>query len=386
MLVTEETRQLGTWHRAFMRSQTVDEERLLAASRRLGDAAVDPMIWPEIMEQVCVATRATGAVLLQSDSRTPDVPRTAGLDEYQRSSYFGDGWYARDIRAERGVPLLLQGAKVITDQDILTPEEMPRFGLYAESLIPNGLQWFAVIGFRAGSALWGLSIQRATREGPFDRHNKRVLGRLSDRLTETATLSKVVGRAVLTGMTNALELINRPAIALDRSGRVLGVNQAAETIFDDELRVRDGRLFARDRQARAALAQLVDQMRTTPDTAALPVAPIVVHRETRRPLVIRVLPVDGATRTPFLGARALLALLDLNAERRPDCAVVAQAFGLSPAETRLAALIATGLSPERAAEQLGVTRETVRTQLKAIFAKTGTSRQAELVALAGRLS
>jgi DNA-binding CsgD family transcriptional regulator len=99
-----------------------------------------------------------------------------------------------------------------------------------------------------------------------------------------------------------------------------------------------------------------------------------------------VLPVDGAARTPFLGARVLLTLTDLDAETQPDSTVIAQAFGLSPAETRLALLISNGTSPTEAAEQLGIARETARSQLKTVFAKTGTHRQAELAALLARIA
>lgn len=320
---------------------------------------------------------------MQGDSRTPDVPRTPEVDEFV-DSYFAEGWHTRDIRAEKAVPLLLAGAKVVTDHDILAPEEMERAGLYAESLIPHGLRWFAGIGFWAGPALWGLTVQRTQREGPFDRDDKRLLGQLSQRLSEAATLSYAVGRLVVEGMTNALQLVRQAALALDRSGAVVGMNPAAEQIFDDEFSVRNRRIFVRDKKARSALDAFIDQMRTMPDTAALPAAPIVVHRQRKRPLIIQVLPVDGAARTPFLGARVLLALSDLDCEVKPDSTTYAKAFGLSRAETALAALLGTGLSPKQAAEQLGVTYETARTQLKAIFAKTGVHRQSELVALLTR--
>jgi DNA-binding CsgD family transcriptional regulator len=54
-------------------------------------------------------------------------------------------------------------------------------------------------------------------------------------------------------------------------------------------------------------------------------------------------------------------------------------------EARLASPIASGISPERAAEDLGIARETARNQLKSIFAKADTHRQGELVALLSRL-
>lgn len=370
---------------AIIGRRGVNRERLQQASARLGEAAIDPRVWPEILEQISNAAGARGAVLLQGDSRTADVPRTSEVDEFV-DSYFAEGWHTRDIRAERAVPLLLAGAKVVTDRDILAPEEMKRAGLYAESLIPHGLRWFAGIGFWAGPALWGLTIQRTDREGPFGGEDKRLFADLSQRLSETATLSYAVGRLVLEGMTNALQLIHQAAIALDRSGTVLGMNPAAEQMFDDEFRVRNRRIFVRDKKARSTLDIFIDQIRTMPDTAALPAAPIVVRRERKRPLIIQILPIDGAARTPFLGARALLALSDLDLAAKPDSTTFAKAFGLSRAEAALASLLGTGLSPRQAAEQLGVTYETARTQLKAIFAKTGVHRQSELVALLTRPS
>jgi DNA-binding CsgD family transcriptional regulator len=54
-------------------------------------------------------------------------------------------------------------------------------------------------------------------------------------------------------------------------------------------------------------------------------------------------------------------------------------FGLTPAEARLAVHLVTGKSLRSAAAKLGISYETARSQLKNIFNKTGTGRQAELV-------
>lgn len=126
-------------------------------------------------------------------------------------------------------------------------------------------------------------------------------------------------------------------------------------------------------------------MRVTPDFAPLSVEPFVVSRKAQRPVVVRVLPVPAAARNPFLGARALLTFTLLEPNRGPSPNLLMMAFRLSPAEARLASIIAEGTSPEQAAEQLGLARETVRNQLKAVFAKTDTHRQAELIALLAKL-
>jgi DNA-binding CsgD family transcriptional regulator len=56
-------------------------------------------------------------------------------------------------------------------------------------------------------------------------------------------------------------------------------------------------------------------------------------------------------------------------------------YGLTPAEARLAALLAEGKHLKAAAAQLGITFETARTHLKRIFSKTTAASQADLVRL-----
>lgn len=60
-------------------------------------------------------------------------------------------------------------------------------------------------------------------------------------------------------------------------------------------------------------------------------------------------------------------------------------YGLTRAEAGVALLIAQGLVPKEAAEALGTSWNTVRSQLCRVFAKTGTSRQLELARLLERL-
>jgi DNA-binding CsgD family transcriptional regulator len=56
-------------------------------------------------------------------------------------------------------------------------------------------------------------------------------------------------------------------------------------------------------------------------------------------------------------------------------------FELTPAEANLALLLARGLTLAEVSEAQNISPHTARAQLKSIFAKTGVSRQAELVRL-----
>ncbi len=67
-------------------------------------------------------------------------------------------------------------------------------------------------------------------------------------------------------------------------------------------------------------------------------------------------------------------------------ALLRELYGLTPAETRLATLMTTGIGLPEACAQLIIRRETGRTQLKSIFTKTGTGTQAQLAHLLTRLA
>jgi DNA-binding CsgD family transcriptional regulator len=356
----------------------------MRAAARLGDVVVDPAVWPEIIDQISKAIGATGGVLLQGYVRTPDIPRSPGVQELAET-YFANKWHLRDFQAERGVRLVLKGQKIITDQDVATPEEIKHSAYYNELLAPHGFGWLAAVGFCVGSEPWFLTSHRTIKRGPFEQEDKRVLAQISRRLSEAANLSQAVSRSILTGAINALNSVRHPAVIVDRLGYVLDTNAAADQLFDSEICVRNRLLCVTDKHARAALESLVDALRVAGDTTPLPTGPIVVRREIKAPVLIRILPIEPAARCPFLGARALLLLLDLSERRPPESRLLITSFGLTAAEARLAALIGAGETIERAAEQLGISMQTARTQLKSVFGKTGTHRQAELVALIARL-
>jgi DNA-binding CsgD family transcriptional regulator len=358
-------------------------EALARAKNIMGETVTDPSLWPTVMDLICEAVGATAGVLLQTDIRRADMPRTESFNEMMRL-YF-DGWQTRDISAERGVPSVTRAQRVFMDEDIFTREELERSQYINECTLPKGFKWAAGVGFMAGSAMWGLCLHRTFRQPPFDASDASLLQTLPDLLTEVATLSMAVGRVALSSAANALDLVGRPAIALDRFGLVPGVNQTAEAIFDDEFCLRNRRLFASDPRANRDLRALADSLLSTPESEPLPILSVVVRRRGKPVAVARTLPVHAAARNPFLGARVLLVFSEVKACARLSAGYLASIFGLTPTEARLAIALAGGRSLELIAQEHRISLATARNQLKAVFLKTDTHKQSELVALLLRL-
>ena|SRR5258708_5993635 len=102
----------------------------------------------------------------------------------------------------------------------------------------------------------------------------------------------------------------------------------------------------------------------------------------KRPLSVLVTPVCANARLfPEPGAAAVVFISDPEAAEEPQETLLQRLYGLSGAEAGVAALLIQGKTPQEIQEELAISRNTVKTQLKNIFEKTGTRRQAELVRL-----
>ncbi|HXN89664.1 MAG TPA: helix-turn-helix transcriptional regulator [Methylocella sp.] len=208
---------------------------------------------------------------------------------------------------------------------------------------------------------------------------ERILASFTRRLIEMAAVAGARGSG--TSPAAALNVMRLPAIALDQHGFVAEVNAAAEAVFDNDFRIKDRRLFVRDPEARALLKDAIDQLKTSPRLNPSATEPIVVQRKDKLPVIVRTWRFDGAAHGSAEDVCALLTLNALGPKPGPPAAILAKTFRLTPAEAKLASVIARGASPEIAAEELKISRETARNQLKSVFAKTDTHRQSELVAL-----
>ena len=84
---------------------------------------------------------------------------------------------------------------------------------------------------------------------------------------------------------------------------------------------------------------------------------------------------------PLEGGGAMVSILDPARRRLPSHGFLREAFGFTATEAGLALDLADGLAAADCAALRGVSVHTVRSQLRALFIKTGLSRQAELVSL-----
>lgn len=361
----------------------IDFECLQRASVRLSEVIVEPERWPDILAEIAIATSAMGAALIPLKGARGSVV-SPNLDDCLEA-YICEGWHDQSRDTRKRTMDLLQQWSVVLDQEMFTGDLARPSPFFDEFLPRFDGKWWAGVGLRSGPELWCLTLHRPPSEIQFDETEKAILQEFSGRLNEIGNLTYVIGNIAMSETANALDKIRQAALAIDEFGNVICTNSAAEQIFGIAVRCVSGRMLFTDRRAAARYNQFLDRLRWVPDGAALRQDPIIVRRENAPPVLIEIVPVDGAARSPFLQARALLLLRTITKPERPDWHLLVETFGLTPAEARLTARLATGEALEQIADELQITKETARYELKSVFRKTDVHRQSALVALLSSL-
>ena len=181
-----------------------------------------------------------------------------------------------------------------------------------------------------------------------------------------------------------IDRIGVGVVLVDPKGMVMATNEVGQEILaaGDGLAVTGGRLTARDPATARTLESFIRagaEAQTEPIHAhGQPLA--VVRDNDPAPLTVIVHP--GPSVQPVnapLRRSAIVVMRDPERRASVSAYVVGQLFGLTPAEATLATLIAQGADLDEAAAELGIRRNTARSQLQSIFMKTNAKRQSELV-------
>jgi DNA-binding CsgD family transcriptional regulator len=186
-------------------------------------------------------------------------------------------------------------------------------------------------------------------------------------------------------LTATLDNFTVGIVLVDGSANILHANASAREMIrqDSPIQSSRGRLTSVAKTGMVELGRAIALATADETTIGTTGIGISLMRAGEPPAIAHVLPLtSGNLRTRlFPGATAAVFVTSAAGHPRLGASAVAQTFGLTKAESRLLDLLAEGRTLERAAAELGVADTTAKTHLMHIFAKTGVSRQADLMRL-----
>ncbi len=344
------------------------------------EAAVVPEKWPLVLE--CIAQETGGAfasVLSVSQGVHVCAASGEGNALFQDSVRQGMDYNAR---LDRLLRLVHPG--FLTDNDLFQPAEIVAEPLYRDFLYPRGYGWFAGTLIEVPHVgTYEIGIERRYKDGPIGPDHIRYLNRLRPHLTRAVMIAATLGATRAEKLQDVFETLQRPAAILSQSGQICAANAQFSERSGGLFQGGATRLTLLDRNADA----LLERTLSAPPRATAEATLSLVARdfESNEPRLLHLVPIAGAANDIFSPGKFMLLLTsDNRAALSPQ--TLMDLFSLTPAEARVAKGLAEGWSVEELSQRFGSTKGTLRTQVKRILAKTGTERQAQLVALLARFA
>ena len=361
------------------------------------DSAVDPDRWQPTLELLRSALGFANANLGLQAMPSGDHMLTvwAGTDPV---------WIKRAARYGADIVDLWGGPERLLSYPLDSPVVLSRVRTqsdwignryYLEWAKPQGLQDVMAITVARDVAMVG-SVGLGRHE---------LAGNISDTEIDTVRLliphlqrAIAIGRLldIKSVASSAFEAaLNALAVAVvlaDVDLRIVHANEAARAALasaDVPIVAKGGRLVVRPSAVEAALKVAVRQAAEDEMTLGGRGFGIPAVTVNGTPLVLHVLPLRHGPLRSGLAPNAIAGIFVAPARAPMPAApkdTLAALFDLTPAEARVFAQIASGLTREEAGRVLGIEKATVKSHLSQIFLKTGTRRQSELVALNASVS
>ena len=269
-------------------------------------------------------------------------------------------------------------------EDAFTEEQVQASPYYRELLIPYGGRYTATVKLHQDEReIVLIAILARLGAGGFDAAQREYLTRIGIHLREALEVHRHV-RALAIGHAVGIDLIERlgkPAWVIDERLEIAGMNSMARARLaaDAPLREHSGRLGPASQERHNAFAATVRELVKRSDGGER--SPRGYLRLGGPGVVASVALFEPQqTMQAFGDRRHLLVMLhETEAAPEPDVYLWQVAFDLTPAEAKACREVYDGLTLREAAQNLGISANTVNSQLDSAYAKVGAANKVELV-------
>jgi DNA-binding CsgD family transcriptional regulator/PAS domain-containing protein len=301
---------------------------------------------------------------------SPDSDR-AHMIEYCKGMFRIDSF--------RGIPA---GQALTMSEHLGSGLEKSEF--YNGYLRPVGVSHLLGLDVQTESGLEArLRITRMVGNPPFSEPERHICEDLTEHLRQALGIFDRLSKSTsaFSIYTDFIDGNPMGIVVVDCDLNLVSLNLAAKRLLAerDGIHERGDKLAFDDGALSRSLRGIFDR----PEGKTTRVSAFQVRRPSGRPnlgLSVRFLD-DRSTQNVVASSRVMLCIGDPVGEINISEEILRGLFGFTASEATVAAIVANGLSVQDAAERLGVSITTVRAHIRAIFSKTGVSRQSELVHL-----
>jgi len=357
------------------------------------DCALDPALWPDAIREVCRTSNFAAGVIevIELSSRSARLQKYWNYDPVWIGRIME---YAEEVaKSWASVPNLMTRP---LDEPLCVTRDAPRLATteshyFREWVQPQGfIDATALMVLRERDRIGSVTLSRHENAGAITDRDLHMIELLAPHLRRAVAISDVLNmQAIKIGtFESAFDLLQAGVLFADHDCKIIHANRAARAMLEKGSPIQSvyGELNTQLPQTTAALKKAV-AVAVEPAIGRMGIG-VPVPQPEGDPAYVHVLPLMTGDTRSRLAPRASAALFVTVKDGGvgPPAEAIAAVFDLSPAEIRILQRLLAGRTPSKIADDLGLAMPTVRKHLATIFAKTGTSRQSDLVRLATQLA
>lgn len=364
------------------------------------EGATDPGRWTkDILPAVAEYLQAPKCALFTPMTMPQDggLGFIHGMSQKQMELYV-TRYQAEDIQTQaifaKG---LVSEGNVILDTDLMPREQLLESSYYKEYLsLEDQAQLMTTVVFGPDSAsgvtVTGCSFFRGIEAPLFSEQDREQLKLLVPHMSRSLGVMQRIRSAELAVATSlaALDRLPNGVLLTDASGTVTFANRSAQNMLEDSdgLRLRKltdtaglGDLVAEDVKTSKAIRGAISATLNF-DPFATPHFSKCVTVQRNSGMASYALQFSALGRHNEFGAYAAIIFIADGAQKIDiDPALLQSAYGLTPAEAKVAVALLESSTAQEVAEVLGVSLNTVHTHIKQIYLKLGVDTRARFVKL-----
>lgn len=348
----------------------------------LYEAAMDSDAWLTALNHIAGCVHASGAsyFIWNADQQSVDFWCAVGHDEAMQQRYL---LHYATLDPTRNAIMESRPGEMFYSSRLFPKSYIDRSEYFQDYLLAGGIgEVFGGKTMVFDGATGFFSVQQVKQANGFTLKEQVLLDRVVPHLVRASKMHARLTRLYRQTLTLevALRTINLPVFVVDGARHIHYLNGAAEALLTGsrDMHIKSNILYCYNPEAHRKLDGTLS--RATDPVACEAGALLVRADETSDFLTVVPIP---QRQTEGISAKRLALIVGV--PRGPSAEdfgrVLAELFSLTPAEKKLACKILDGNGVTEAADALGIGRETVRSQLRSLFEKTKTSRQAQLVSL-----
>ena len=355
--------------------------------RFICEAAINSRLWGNVLKELCLYLNGSTVALAEYnfDSKEGKILHSVGYDPQHLRSY-----------AEMYAPLnawlvareWYTSGQVGLGEEILPSAKLVKTKFYNEWLKPMDLfhRVYAVVSQQHQRVCY-LEVVRSKSKGPFNNEAQLFLKNLVPYFEIATKCNHHIWELIVT--SNALDQLPILVMVVDKHAHPLIMSRKAHEVLREE----DGLYLNHEEKVCLSESNKESKFNALIRDSAVTSAGKERHKggimmigryNNRPPIWVVVSPLNRRLRR-VIGQEEDVALVFVYALEeyigRVQQIMLKTFYGLTPAEQRVAQAILEGHKLDEAANKLAISRNTARTHMKRIYAKTNTARQTDLIRL-----